>query len=50
MPRDKMILACTKCQERNYHSTKNRRKHPERQEQRKFCRRCNAHLPHKETK
>ena len=48
--RDKVILACTECQERNYNMTKNRRKHPERVEYRKFCRRCNCHRPHKETK
>lgn len=48
--RDKIILACTTCQERNYSKTKNRRKHPERVEYRKFCRRCNVHTPHKETK
>jgi large subunit ribosomal protein L33 len=48
--RDKIILACTECQERNYHTTKNKRLHPERQEFRKFCPRCNQHRPHKETK
>jgi ribosomal protein L33 len=30
MPRDKIILACTECQERNYFTTNNKRKHPER--------------------
>jgi len=50
MPREKIILACTQCQERNYHTTKNRRKHPERVERRKYCPRCNAHTQHKETK
>lgn len=48
--RDKIILACTQCQERNYHMTKNKRTHPERVEYRKFCSRCNEHTPHKETK
>lgn len=50
MPRDNIILACTECQERNYNMTKNRRKHPERVEYRKFCPRCNTHRAHKETK
>jgi large subunit ribosomal protein L33 len=50
MPRDKIILACTECQERNYHTTKNKRKHPGRQEAKKYCRRCNAHVVHRETK
>ena len=50
MAREKVILACTQCQERNYFTTKNRRKHPERVEWKKHCPRCNAHTPHKETK
>ena len=48
--RDKVILACTECKERNYHKTKNKRKHPERVEYKKYCPRCNTHRPHKETK
>lgn len=48
--RDKVILACTECKERNYHTKKNKRKHPERLEYNKYCPRCNKHLPHKETK
>jgi large subunit ribosomal protein L33 len=48
--RDNIILACTECQERNYHTTKNKRQHPERQEYRKFCPRCKVHRMHKETK
>ncbi len=50
MARDKIILSCSECKERNYHQTKNKRLHPERVEYRKFCRRCNKHTPHKETK
>ncbi len=50
MPRDKITLACPKCEERNYHQTKNKRLHPERVEYRKFCPRCRAHTAHKETK
>ncbi|MBA2246060.1 MAG: 50S ribosomal protein L33 [Gemmatimonadota bacterium] len=48
--RDNIILACTVCQERNYHMTKNKRLHPERVEYRKYCRRCDQHQPHKETR
>ena len=48
--RDKVILACTECQERNYAKKKNKRLHPERIEHRKYCRRCRTHTPHKETK
>ncbi len=50
MPREKMILACTTCEERNYNKTKNKRLHPERVEHRKYCPRCRTHTMHKETK
>lgn len=50
MPRDKVILACTECQERNYSKTKNKRLHPERVEYKKYCPRCRTHTAHKETK
>ena len=50
MPRDKVILACQDCKERNYDTTKNKRLHPERVEFRKYCPRCREHRPHKETK
>jgi len=50
MARDKVILACQDCQERNYHKTKNKRLHPERVEYRKYCPRCRTHTHHKETK
>ena len=39
--RDKVILACTECKERNYNKTKNKRLHPERVEYKKYCPRCN---------
>jgi len=48
--RDKVILECTECKNRNFFQTKNKRKHPERVEQRKYCPRCNSHKHHKETK
>ncbi len=50
MARDKIILACTDCEERNYSTKKNKRLHPERVEQRKYCPRCKTHTAHKETK
>ena len=43
MPRDKIILACTECKSRNYFTDKNKRKHPERVERRKYCPRCDTH-------
>ncbi|MFQ6102916.1 MAG: 50S ribosomal protein L33 [Candidatus Glassbacteria bacterium] len=48
--RDKIILACTTCKRRNYHTTKNKRKHSERVEYRKYCPNCRLHTPHKETR
>ena len=50
MPRDKIILACSECKNRNYFTTKNKRLHPERVEWKKYCPRCNKHQMHKETK
>ncbi len=48
--RDQITLECTECKERNYSTTKNKRKHPGRVEFKKFCPRCNCHTPHKETR
>ena len=48
--RDKITLACSQCEERNYATDKNKRLHPERVERRKYCRRCRTHTAHKETK
>jgi large subunit ribosomal protein L33 len=48
--RDKVILACQTCEERNYNKTKNKRLHPERVEYKKYCPRCRQHTQHKETK
>lgn len=48
--RDKIILECTECKQRNYHTTKNKRKHPDRIEMKKYCKFCKSHTVHKETK
>lgn len=48
--RDIITLACGDCKRRNYNSTKNKRKHPDRVEYRKFCRFCRKHTAHKETR
>ena len=50
MPREKIILACETCKNRNYFTDKNKRLHPERVEWKKYCPRCNAHKLHKEAK
>jgi large subunit ribosomal protein L33 len=48
--RIKITLACSECESRNYDLTKNRTKHPERVEYKKYCSRCRKHTAHKETK
>ncbi len=48
--RDIITLGCTDCKQRNYTSTKNKRKTPQKLEFKKFCPFCRAHTLHKETK
>ncbi|RPI89684.1 MAG: 50S ribosomal protein L33 [Spirochaetales bacterium] len=48
--RDNIILACTECKQRNYTSTKNKKRTPDRLEFKKYCPFCKTHTPHKETK
>ncbi|MGB2697175.1 MAG: 50S ribosomal protein L33 [Candidatus Zixiibacteriota bacterium] len=50
MPREIITLACEKCKRRNYTSTKNKRKHPDRVSYKKFCSFCQKHTVHKETR
>ncbi|WP_090859089.1 50S ribosomal protein L33 [Paraliobacillus sp. PM-2] len=45
----KIVLACTVCLSRNYSSNKNTTM-TERLEVNKFCKRCNKHTLHRETK
>ncbi|MCL1845234.1 MAG: 50S ribosomal protein L33 [Defluviitaleaceae bacterium] len=48
--RTKITLACTECKQRNYNTFKDKKNHPDRMETKKFCRFCNKHMPHRETK
>jgi large subunit ribosomal protein L33 len=48
--RDIVTLACAKCKRRNYSTTKNKKKHQDRLAYKKFCRWCNSHTEHKETR
>lgn len=48
--REKVTLACTECNRRNYHTTKNKRNNPDRLEIKKYCKFCKEHTIHKETK
>ena len=45
-----VTLACTGCKRRNYTTTKNKRTTPEKLSFNKYCRFCNDHTEHKETK
>lgn len=45
-----ITLACTETGDRNYISTKNKRKHPERMELMKYSPRLMKHTLHRETK
>jgi large subunit ribosomal protein L33 len=48
--RDIITLGCTECKSRNYTSTKNKRKTPQKLEFKKYCRFCKTHTLHKETR
>ncbi|WP_028400842.1 50S ribosomal protein L33 [Ectobacillus panaciterrae] len=47
--RKKIVLSCTECNSRNY-STMKKAGSAERLEMKKFCKACNDHTIHKETK
>ena len=46
--RDIIILACEDCKNKNYTTTRNKRKHPNRMELKKFCPTCRKHTVHKQ--
>ncbi|WP_073797335.1 MULTISPECIES: 50S ribosomal protein L33 [Spiroplasma] len=48
--REKIILVCSECLNRNYITYKNKLTHKERFEIKKFCKTCNKHTIHKETR
>ena len=48
--RNKVMLACTECKQRNYNSMKNKKNTPERIELSKYCRFCKKHTAHRETR
>lgn len=48
--RDIIILECTECKQRNYTTTKNKKKQTGRVEYKKYCRFCDKHTLHKETR
>lgn len=48
--RTRITLACTECKQRNYDTMKDKKAHPDRMETKKYCRFCNRHTLHRETK
>ena len=48
--REIITLQCVDCKNRNYSTTKNKKKGSERLELKKFCRACRRHTAHKEVK
>jgi large subunit ribosomal protein L33 len=48
--RDIVTLACGECKERNYTTTKNKKKTTDKLELKKYCSSCKKHTVHKETK
>ena len=48
--REIITLQCNDCKNRTYTSTKNRKKHTDRMETKKFCKACRKHTGHKEVK
>ena len=50
MPRENILFRCSVCGEENYIGTRNKRKHTEKMEIKKYCPRCNKKTVHKEKK
>lgn len=48
--KNKITLACADCGSRNYTTTSSNENQTERRELKKFCKNCNAHTVHRETK
>ena len=48
--REIITLQCGDCKNRNYTTTKNKKKHSDRLETKKFCNSCRKHTAHKEVK
>ncbi|MDD2372732.1 MAG: 50S ribosomal protein L33 [Syntrophomonadaceae bacterium] len=45
-----ITLACTECKQRNYTTTKDKKKTTEKVELKKYCKFCNSHTLHRESK
>ncbi|MCX5685933.1 MAG: 50S ribosomal protein L33 [Candidatus Omnitrophica bacterium] len=50
MAQEVITFECTACKNRNYSSTKNKKKNPDKLELKKFCKFCKKRTLHKEIK
>jgi large subunit ribosomal protein L33 len=48
--RQRIVLACNECKNKNYNKYKSKTNTPERLEFKKYCKFCKAHTLHKEIK
>jgi large subunit ribosomal protein L33 len=48
--RDIITLQCNDCKNRNYTTTKNKKKHTDRLEIKRFCPKCRQHRAHREVR
>jgi len=48
--REIITLQCNDCKNRNYTTTKNKKKHADRMETKKFCNTCRKHTAQREVK
>jgi large subunit ribosomal protein L33 len=48
--REKVHLQCSECKNKNYSTTRNKKKHVDKYSFKKYCRFCKQHTLHKETK
>ncbi|MBN1549999.1 50S ribosomal protein L33 [bacterium] len=48
--RDNIQLACRVCKQRNYVTTRNKKKTPDKLNVKKYCRFCRKHTEHKQVK
>ncbi len=48
--RDIITLQCNECKNRDYTTTKNKKKHTDRVEIKRFCPKCRQHRAHREVK
>ena len=50
MAREIVSMACSDCKRRNYSTTRNKKKTPDRLQLKKYCPFCRTHVLHKESK